>query len=79
MDISDRLQKKSDNQIITVRETSGYLDETEKALVTNNDTVFKEVNTNMGTKPNVVKESITPPIEKVRSKQLKNREITSIQ
>ena len=43
------------------------MDDTKKALVTTTDTVVKEVNTDMveeksKTKPNVVKESITPHI-----------------
>ena len=62
--ISDPLQKKYDNPSITVRKKSGDLDETEKALVTTTDTVVKEVNIDMGTKPNVVKEAITTPISK---------------
>ena len=45
--ISDPLQKKSDNPSITVRKTSGDLDETEKALVTTTNTVAKEGNTDM--------------------------------
>ena len=32
-----------------------------KALVTTTDTIFKEGNNEMGTKPNVVKEAIHPP------------------
>ena len=36
----------------------------EKALVTTTKTIFKEGNTEMGTKPNLVKEPITPPIAK---------------
>ena len=55
---------KYDNTSITVRKTSGDLDETKKALVTINCTVVKEGNTEMGTKPNVVKEAITPSIAK---------------
>ena len=47
-----------------MRKKSGDLNETEKALVTTTDTVAKEGNTYMGTKPNVVKETITPPISK---------------
>ena len=35
-----------------------------KALVTNTDKIVKEGNTDMGKKPNVVKEAITPPIAK---------------
>ena len=62
--ISDPLQKKSDNPSITVIKTSGDLDETEKALVTTNGTVVKEGNNDIGTKPNVVKRAITPPIAK---------------
>ena len=47
--------------------TSGGFDDTKKALVTTTDTVVKEGNTDMvnketKTKPNVVKEAITPPI-----------------
>ena len=47
--------------------TSGYLDNTKKALVTTTDKVVKEGNTDMvdkkiKTKPNVVKEYITSPI-----------------
>ena len=62
--ISYPLQKKSDNPSIMVRKTSWDLDETKKALVTTTHTVLKEGNAYMGTKPNVVSESITPPIEK---------------
>ena len=40
------------------------MDETKKALVTTNDTIVKGGNTDTGTKPNVVKEAITPPIAK---------------
>ena len=64
--ISDPLPKKSDNPGITVRKTSGELNKTKKALVTTTDTVVKEGNTDMQTKPNVVKESINPPISKNR-------------
>ena len=35
-----------------------------KSLVTTSDTVVKEVKSDMGTKPHVVKESITPTIAK---------------
>ena len=62
--ISDPLQKKSDNPSITVIKTSGDLDETEKALVTTNGTAFKVGNNDMGKKPNVMKEAITTPISK---------------
>ena len=62
--ISDPLPKKYYNPSITVRKTSGYLDETKNLLVTTTDTVFKEENTEMGTKPNVVREAITSPIAK---------------
>ena len=40
------------------------MDETEKMFVTTTDTVVKEVDTDMGTKPNMVKEAITHPIAK---------------
>ena len=40
------------------------MDKTKKALVTTTDTDVKEVNTDMGKKPNVVKKSITPLIAK---------------
>ena len=61
------------------------MDDTKKALVFTNDTVGKGENTDMldkkmKTKPNVVKEAITPPISENKywhSQQ--NREITSIQ
>ena len=56
--------KKSDDPSITARKTSGDLDETKKTLVTTDNTVVKEGNNDMGTKPNVVKETITPPIAK---------------
>ena len=46
--ISDPLQNKSDNPSVTVKETSGDLDETEKVLVTTTDTFFKEGNTDRG-------------------------------
>ena len=64
--ISDPLPKKSDNPSEKVILKSGDLDETEKALVTTTDTFVKEGKTGMvdkksKTKPNVVKESITPP------------------
>ena len=62
--ISNPLPKKFDNPSITVRKTCGDLDETEKALVTNTDTVVKGGKNDMGTRLNVVKEAITPPIEK---------------
>ena len=62
--ISNPFPKKSDNPSISVRKKSGDLDETEKALVTNTDTVVKEGNNDMGTKPNEVKEAITPLIAK---------------
>ena len=62
--ISDPLQNKSDDPSITMRKTSGDLDETEKELVTTNNTFFKEGNTYMVTKLNAVKEAITPPISK---------------
>ena len=62
--ISDPLQEKSDNPSITARKTSGGLDETKKALVNTTNAVVKEGNTDMGKKPNFVKESITPPIAK---------------
>ena len=45
--ISDLLPKKSDNPNEKVRKTSWYFDETEKALVTTTNTVFKEGNTDM--------------------------------
>ena len=60
--ISDPLQNKYDIPSITVRKTSVDLDETEKALVNTTNKVFKEGNDDMGTKPNMVKEDITPPI-----------------
>ena len=61
------LSKKSDNPSKRVRKSSGDLDDTKKALVTNIDTVVKEVTTDMvdkksRTKPNVAEKSITPPI-----------------
>ena len=43
--ISNPLPKKSDNPSKKVRKTSGYLDDTKKALVTATDTVVKEGNT----------------------------------
>ena len=60
--ISGPLQKKSDNPSEKVPKTNEYLDETEKAFVTTTDTITKKENTDMGTKPNVVKEDITLPI-----------------
>ena len=39
--ISNPLPKKSDNPSKKVRKTSGYLDDTKKALVTATDTVVK--------------------------------------
>ena len=60
------LPKEYDNPVEKVRKTSGYLDDTKKALVTTTDTVVKEGNTDMvekkEKKPNVAKESITTPI-----------------
>ena len=66
--ISDPFTKKSENPSEKVRKINGDLDDTEKALVTTTDTVVKEVNTDTvdkkrNTKPNVVKEDITPPIK----------------
>ena len=62
--ISNPFPKKSNNTSRTVRKTCGDLDGTKKALVTDTNPVVKEVKTDMGKKNNVVKESITPPIEK---------------
>ena len=73
--ISDPLPKKSYNSSERVRKTSGGLDNTKKSLVFTTDAVVKKSNTDMvdkksKTKPNVVKESITPPIsEKIRLTQ----------
>ena len=64
--ISDPLPKKSDNPSEKVIKTSGYLYETEKALVTTTVMVVKEGNTYMGKKDNVLKEAITNPISKKR-------------
>ena len=52
---SETLPKKPDNPSEKVRKTSGDLDETKKEFVTTTDMVVKEGNTDMGTKPNVVK------------------------
>ena len=71
---SDPLQKKSDNPSITVRKTSGDLDETEKALVTTTDMVVKEGNTDMRSKHNMVKEAITPPIAKKKIDEVNKTE-----
>ena len=64
--ISNPLPKESDNPSEKVRNKSGDLYDTEKALITTTDTVVKEGNTDMiykkGGKTNVVKESTTPPI-----------------
>ena len=46
--ISDPFPKKYENPSITVRKTSGDLDETKKELVTTTDTVVKEGNNYMG-------------------------------
>ena len=62
--ISNPLSNKSDNPIEKVRKTIGDLDETEKALVTTTGMVIKEGNTYMVKKSNMVREAITPPIEK---------------
>ena len=43
--ISNTFPKKSDNPSKKVIKTSGYLDDTKKALVTATDTVVKEGNT----------------------------------
>ena len=61
------LPKESYNPSEKVKITSGDLDDTKNALVTTNETVVKEGNTDMvdkkrKTKPNVEKEAITPPI-----------------
>ena len=45
--ISDLLPKKSDNPSGKVKKTSGDLDNTKKELVTKNDRVVKEGNTDM--------------------------------
>ena len=58
------MPKKYDNPSERVRKTSGDLDEAKKALITTTNTIFNEGNTDMGTKPNVVKESITNTIAK---------------
>ena len=64
--ISNPLPKESDNPSEKVRNKSGYLYDTEKALITTTDTVVKERNTDMIDKKrgkrNVVKESTTPSI-----------------
>ena len=60
--ISDSLPDKSDNPSITLRKTSGGLDETKKSLVNTTDTVVTYGNTDMGIKYNLVNEAITPPI-----------------
>ena len=62
--IISQLPKKSGNPSEKVKITSGDLDETKKALVTTTGTVIKEGNTYMVKKLNVVREAITPPIEK---------------
>ena len=58
------MQNRYDNPSVKVRTTSGDLDETEKAWVTNTGTVVKEGNTDMGTESNLVKEAITTAISK---------------
>ena len=45
-------------------------------MVTTTDTVFKEGNTDMGTKYNVVKEAITPPIAKKKINKVNKTEKT---
>ena len=62
--ISDPLPKKYDNTSEDIRKTSRDQDETKKKLVTTTDTVFKEGNTDIGTKTNVVKEAISIPMAK---------------
>ena len=57
---SDPFQNKSDDPSEKVRKTRGDLDETKNVLVTTTNPVVKEGNTDMVTKPNVVKEAITP-------------------
>ena len=52
---SDPLPKKYYNPSITVRKTSGDLDDTKQTLVTTTYTVVKEGSNDMETKPNVVK------------------------
>ena len=59
--------KEYDTPIEKFRKVSGDLDYTKKSLVTTPDTVVREENNDMvykkrKTKPNVVKEAITPPI-----------------
>ena len=44
LNISDPFPNIYDNPSIKVRKTSGYLNKTKNALVTNNDTVLKEGN-----------------------------------
>ena len=67
------MKNKSDNQSIMVKKTSGDLDETKKSLITTTDTVFKEGNTDMGRKPNVLKEAITIPIAKKKIDTVKKQ------
>ena len=61
------MPEESYNPSEKVRKTSGYLDDTKKELVATTDKVVKGGNNDMvdkkgKTKPNAVKESITPPI-----------------
>ena len=66
---SDPFQNKSDDPSEKVRKTRGDLDETKNVLVTTTNPVVKEGNTDMETKPNVVKEAITPLTTKRRLTQ----------
>ena len=73
------MPKKSDNPSGNIRKRSGDLDDTKKASITTTDTVVKEGNTDMvdkksKKKPNVVKESITPPITKKKVDTVNKRE-----
>ena len=71
--ISDQFPKKFENPSITVIKASGDLDKTEKSLVTITDTVVKGENTDMGTKPNAMKEAITTQIAKKKIDRVKEK------
>ena len=72
--ISHPSPKKYDNPSEKVRKTSGDLDDTKKALVFTTGMIFKQGNYDTvdkkEKKPNVMKESATPPIsEKIGMSQ----------
>ena len=72
------LPKEYDNPVEKVRKTSGYLDDTKKALVFTTDKFVKERNTDMvdkksKTTSNVVKEAINTPISEKNNIETVNK------